>query len=147
MREREEARCSGRADGGKERGRERKSDGRGETERVEKLMSRPLCDGACLFQCQPAFPHTHLKTSFSFPFPQSSPLSLFKLPLSSLCLSFLLFLSQIQFTALVRLYITERQTNRLPKCNFDTTFFFYTLELQRMIWFESSGKVIRSHSC
>lgn len=38
-------------------------------------------------------------------------------------------------------------TNRLPKCNFDTTFFFYTLELQRMIWFESSGKVIRSHSC
>lgn len=30
MRESEEARCSGRADGRKERGRERKSDGRGE---------------------------------------------------------------------------------------------------------------------
>lgn len=145
MREREEARCSGRADGGKERGRERKSDGRGETERVEKLMSRPLCDGACLFQCQPAFPHTHLKTSFSFPFPQSSPLSLFKLPLSSLCLSFLLFLSQIQFTALVRLYITERQQTVYR--NVTLTLFFYTLELQRMIWFESSGKVIRSHTC
>lgn len=64
MRESEEARCSGRADGGKGRGRERKSDGRGETERAEKLMSPLLCDGACLFQCQAAFLHTHLKTLF-----------------------------------------------------------------------------------
>lgn len=64
MRESEEARCSGKADGGKERGREQKSDGGGETERVEKLMSRLLCDGACLFQCQAAFLHTHLKILF-----------------------------------------------------------------------------------
>ena len=67
MREREEARCSGRADGEKERGREEKSDGGRENRRLEKLMSRLLCDGACLFHCQAAFLHTHLKNSALLP--------------------------------------------------------------------------------
>lgn len=126
MREREEARCSGRADGGKERGRERKSDGRGETERVEKLMSRPLCDGACLFQCQPAFPHTHLKTSFSFPFPPV--FSSFSFQASSFfALSQFLALSLADSIHCTGTTVHHREaTNRLPKYNFDTTFFLYT---------------------
>lgn len=40
----------------------------GETERVEKLMSWLLCDGACLFQCQAAFLNTRFKTQFFFLF-------------------------------------------------------------------------------
>lgn len=51
-------------EGKKEGGRERESDGRGETERGEKLMSRLLCDGACLLHCQAASLHTAVKTPF-----------------------------------------------------------------------------------
>lgn len=92
MRESEEARCSGRADGVKERGRERKSDGKGKTERAEKLMSRLLCDGACLLQCQAAFLHTHLKTLLAF-FHSPRPFSFSVLFLCSLSHFLAFFLS------------------------------------------------------
>lgn len=96
MRECEEARCSGGADGEKGRRKERKSDGRQENRGVEKLMSRLLCDGACPFQCQPALPH---------------PLS--ELPLSLLFVSISCSLSPgfNSVTLVTRLYITRGTHN------------------------------------
>lgn len=110
-------------EGRKEGGRERVMAG-GKTERVEKLMSRLLCDGACLFQCQAAFLHTHLKTLF-FP---SLLLVLFS--------SFLFLRSLSQFLALsladsahhtgTTVHHKKGSLNCLPKFNFQTT--IYTIE-------------------
>lgn len=60
--------------------------------RAEKLMSRPLCDGACLLRCQAASLRTHLKTAFfhlSFSVVALSPSSRFP---------FLHFLSHFSFS-------------------------------------------------
>lgn len=82
---------------------EGKSDGGARSERVEKLMSLLLCDGACLLQRQDAF------LTFSFRNPVFFPVfALYFFPtLSFLFLSPFLALSllQTQFNSLARLYV------------------------------------------
>lgn len=68
---------------------EGKSDGVVRSERVEKLMSLLLFDGACLLQRQDAF----LTFSETLYFSQSSLFISFQPFLFSFCLHFLLFLS------------------------------------------------------
>lgn len=60
--------------------------------RAEKLMSRLLCDGACLLRCQAASLRTHLKTVLFFISLFQSSLFLSP-PASPFFTSFLTFLS------------------------------------------------------